>query len=75
MIANIANNHFIEKIKLIRRLFNNFNINPLEIIKYLIPRNPNVFIIPLISINETKNIIKNLKNSYSCGHDELNSII
>ena len=75
MLANIANNYFIEKIKNIRRKFTVTNNDPIEILKILKPGNENSFSIPFITINQTKNFIKELKSSNSTGYDDLNSKI
>ena len=75
MIANIANNFFIEKIKDIRRHFFITDNDPIEILKKLKPRNENTFSIPFITINETQKYIKELKSSNSTGYDDINSKI
>ena len=73
MLANISNNYFIEKIKSIRRKFIPSENDSIEIFKNLKPRNENSFKIPFITINETKNFIKELKSSNSTGYDNINS--
>ena len=47
----------------------------MEILKFLIPRNQNVFSIPNISIKETVTLINQLKSSNSTGHDDILSKI
>ena len=47
----------------------------MDILTSLIPRNTNNFSIPLITIDQTQSIIKNLKNSNSTGHDDINNKI
>ena len=68
-IATIANNFFINKIVTLREGFQKQNVSPIEILSALTPRNENVFTLPLISLNETKLLIKNLKNSNATGYD------
>ena len=55
-IANIANNFFVNKIIQIREKFTNFNIDPIELLESLIPRNKNEFKIPKITIAQTQQI-------------------
>ena len=74
-ICNIANNHYIQKIKNIRSNFKTFNISPLQILTQLISRNKNNFLLPQITIKDTIKIIKELKSSHSTGHDLLSSYI
>ena len=73
MICNIANNYFIEKIKAIRREFLPSLMDPINILKFLKPRNINTLVIPEITCQETAKFIKNLKSSHATGHDNLNS--
>ena len=72
-IANIANEYFIKKINTIQNYFLNLNVCPMEILKFLIPRNQNIFSIPNISIKETISLINQLKSSNSTGHDDISS--
>ena len=58
-LATISNNFFINKIVNSRNKFTFSNINPIQILSFLIPRNKNDFTIPLITIKETEIIIKN----------------
>ena len=50
-------------------------MSPIKILQHLISRNKNTFILPLITINETIKIIKNMKSTHSTGHDLLTSYI
>ena len=75
ILANLCNDFFIEKISKIRNHFTNSSVDPIKILESLIPRNPNTFQIPLITIEKTKIIIKNLKTSNSTGHDLLSNQI
>ena len=61
-IANIANEYFITKIKNIRNSFKQSYITPMYILEKLIPKCKNDINIPFITINQTNDIIKNLKN-------------
>ena len=45
----------------------------MTILKLLLPRNENEFILPLITVEETKIMLKNLKNTSSTGHDHINN--
>ena len=51
-LANIANNFFISKIEKIRRGFTPDEITPIEILEKLVPKNPNSFQIPIITIQQ-----------------------
>ena len=53
-LATISNNFFINKIVNLRNKFTFSNINPIQILSFLIPRNKNDFTIPLITIKETE---------------------
>ena len=74
-IAKIANNYFIDKILKIRENFKITDVDPIHILSALIPRTSNNFIIPPITVQQTQNIIKKLKNSSSTGHDDINNKI
>ena len=74
-IANIANEYFITKIKNIRNSFKQSYITPMYILEKLIPKCKNDIHILFITINQTNDIIKNLKNSKSTGHDAINNRI
>ena len=50
-------------------------MDPIEILKKIIPRCENRFKLPLISINETKDIIYKLKRSNTVGYDNISSRI
>ena len=74
-IANLSNNYFISKINTIMASFTPHVVGALDILKYLIPRNENVFILPQITIEETIKMIKNIKNSNATGHDDISNKI
>ena len=50
-------------------------VGALDILKYLIPRNENVFVLPQITLSETIKMIKNIKNSNATGHDDISNKI
>ena len=75
VLANLCNDFFIEKISKIRNNFTNSLVDPLKILEFLIPRNPNSFQIQPITVEKTKAIIKKLRNSNSTGHDLLSNKI
>ena len=68
-ICNIANCHYIQKIVNIRNKFTPSVVSPIDILKKIQARPKNKFKLPLITIEETKTIIKKLKSSNSTGHD------
>ena len=72
-IAKIANEFFIAKINDIRKKFTPSTCDPIKILDTLIPRNKNTFKLPLITVTDTKKIIKKLKNSNSTGHDSISN--
>ena len=71
-IANLMNNFFISKIEQIRQTFTDEEIGPIEILQKLIPRVENEIDIPLITIQQTINLINKAKNSNSSGYDDIN---
>ena len=75
IIAELANNFIFYKILKISNGFKNFSISPIDILNKLIPRNNNTFLLPYISLNETKSMINNLKSKNSTGHDEITNKI
>ncbi len=74
-IATISNNFFIDKINKIRETFTPTDIDPIKLLSQLIPRTNDCFIIPEITIKQTQQIIRSLKNSNSKGHDEITNKI
>ena len=74
-LAEIINNYFIETIKKIREKFTWSQIRPIEILTELIPRCHESFLIQEISIDQTKQIIKNVTPTASTGHDDINNNI
>ena len=69
------NNFFIQKVKDICKNFDNSGIDPMDILKYLKPRNTNTFSLPLTNVKEVIEYIDALKNSNALGHNQLNSKI
>ena len=74
-IAHIANTHYINKIKTIRDNFKSETRDPMAILKNLIPRGSNELKIPLITLEDTKTLLKSLKSSGYTGYDDLSSRI
>ena len=74
-IADIANHYFKLKIETIRKTFTPTNINPIDILSHLIPRNENLFVIPPIQVSEVRLLISSLTNSNSVGFDSLSNKI
>ena len=72
-IAQLANSYFINKIKLIRESFSNVGIDPIEILRILIPKVQSSFKLEPIHNSETVKILKKLKNSNSTGYDGISN--
>ena len=68
-IYNIASAHFINKIKEIRNNFTPSPISHTQILEQLITKPKCKFILPYITIKQTKKLIRNMKSSNSTGHD------
>merc|ERR1712240_633465 len=68
-IANIANNHFINKTTKIRNNFIPSTISHIQILKQLIEKPKFKFTLPHIIIQQTKKLIRKMKLSNSTGHD------
>ena len=64
-IANFTNEFFIKKIRKIRRKFPSNCYDPLLILNKLIGRNRDTFNLPLLTIQDTKKLIKKAKNSWT----------
>ena len=60
-IANLANQYFIDKITNIREKFGQNTIDPLYYIKKLFKKNDNEFLIPILTIKETEQLIRKAK--------------
>ena len=75
ILAQITNEFFIKKIENIRKSFTWTKVTPIEILTKLIPRSENELKIPLMTVDEMNGTIKGLKNSSSCGHDNINNKI
>ena len=74
-IAEIQNIHYINKIAKIREKFQAHNVDPMDILQKLRPKNKNSFELPLISVSQTKKIIRGLSNSNSTGWDSITNTI
>ena len=72
-IAEIANNHYINKIYNIRKDLEKEKTDPMTFTKALIPRNPEELRIPMVSISQVRHLIGKLKSSGSTGYDNLSS--
>ena len=75
LISNLLNDHFINKIKEIRKKFTKPKVGPIEILKMVCDKPETTFTLPLISVPETKQIILTQKNSSSRGYDAINNKI
>ena len=75
--AEIANTHYIQKVKNITSSFNHITYDPLKLLNKVVPRNSYYHNLNLsyISIKETNQLIRNLKNTYSTGEDVLCNIV
>ena len=60
-IATIACDFFINKIVKIQQKFRNSICNPIVILNFLIPKNDNLFKLPLLTIKETSKYIKKIQ--------------
>ena len=68
-IANIACTHFINKLVTIRSKFTPHQVTHTQILEHLIKKPKSKFILPHITIKQTKRLIRNMKSSNSTGHD------
>ena len=68
-IANIACAHFINKVVTIRSKFTQHQVTHTQILEHLIKKPKSKFILPQITIKQTKRLIRNMKSSNSTGHD------
>ena len=68
-ISNIASNHFINKIIKKRNNFTPSTITHTQILEQLITKPKCKFILPHITIKQTKKLIRKMKSSNSTGHD------
>ena len=71
LLANLANNHYIEKIKKIMMEMPKTTTTPMKILKKLIPRQEKTMKFNLISLEKTKKIIQKLPNTASHGYDPI----
>ena len=69
-IANIANEFYISKIVTIREKFTKSITTPINILEKIIKKPTSIFKLPLITLEETKKLIKSMKSSNSIGHDK-----
>ena len=54
-----------------RKTFTPPTVNPITILQQLIPRNENVFKLPLISVTDTLLLFKDLQPTHATGHDAI----
>ena len=65
------NGFFHNKILKIRQGFQNCKMDPIEILKKLIPRSNSEFKLPLITRDETRDIIYKMRRSNTTGYDSI----
>merc|ERR1711867_63146 len=70
-LANLANNHYIEKIQKIMMEMPKTTTTPMKILKKLIPRQEKTMKFNLISLEKMKMIIQKLPNTASHGYDPI----
>merc|ERR1711867_128894 len=71
LLANMANNHYIEKIKKIMMEMPKTTTTPMKILKKLIPRQDKTMKFNYITLEKTKKIIQKLPNTASHGYDPI----
>ncbi len=71
LLANIANKHYIDKIQHIRDNLTKYTLDPINILKILIPRTTQTLTIPPITLQQTIDLITKSDNSNSTGHDSI----
>ena len=74
-IAHIANKFYINKIKNLRTIFKNTSYDPIDILYRLFNKNENKFDIPIMTIKDTKDLIKNAKYSWTVCNDEISMMV
>ena len=72
-IATEFDHFYKNKIKKIKDKFTNPEVDPIEILRKLVPKPKNKFTIPLIMQQECFKLIKNMKSSNSTGMADINS--
>ena len=72
-IANVANEYYISKVRKIRAQFEHESCDPLHLLEGLMPRGTKTLSFKLITLEETKLLLKSLKTSGSTGFDDLSS--
>ena len=72
-LANLANIYYINKIKNIREGLAEERRDPMAFTTALIPRNPEEFSVPMVSLTQVRHLIKGLKSSGSTGYDDLSN--
>ena len=70
-LADICNNHYIEKIEKLRKSLANEKHDPMDMLRLLIPRNEETLEIPMASITQVRHLIMSMKSSGSTGYDDL----
>ena len=74
-MANIQNNYYIEKVKIIRRSLQGQDRDPLEVLKNILGGNQATFSTQTITPDQVDKIIAGLKNSKASGMDNLDTYI
>ena len=74
-IAHIANKFYINKVKNLRTKFKNTSYDPIDILHRLFKKNENKFDIPMMTIKDTKDLIKNAKYSWTVCNDEISMMV
>ena len=74
-LANMFNKFFIDKIEIIRKSFTDSPVDPILLLSLLIPKKPARFHLPEITLDETINIILQMKASNGVGFDNISSNI
>ena len=75
MLANLMNNYFIDKVTTIRQNLPPVNDDPLKTLKKLMNNRRSVFKLKFVHPDQVKKVILSLKNSKSCGLDNIDTYI
>ena len=72
-ISELMQNFFIEKINMIKETFVPATVDPIYLLSKLIPKPDTEFKLKEITIKETKDIIRTMKNTNTVGFDRISS--
>ena len=72
-IANIMNDHYIDKVEKIRAEFTPGNVDPIELLSKLTPKPSSSFSLKMASPDEIKKIIEQSKPTNTVGYDRISS--